>query len=93
MFEVKKHVATARSGKLSGEDWHIETPGILFMDTERFPAPEKAEAKLGQTYEDNHKLNKSLDLYQNHPIHDMTRLLSSHQFYQIWTSCQSSLLF
>ncbi len=65
MFEVKNRVATARSGKLSVDDWEIETPNILFMDTERFPAPKKAEATLGQTYDEIHVLDKSLDLYQN----------------------------
>jgi len=68
MFEVKNRVATARSGNLSGDDWHIETPNILFMDTERFPAPEKAEAALPQAHDDIHPLNKSLELYQNTKI-------------------------
>ncbi len=65
MFEVNNRVATARSGKLSGDDWQLNTPSILFMDTERFPAPEMAEALLGQTYDEIHTLDKALDLYQN----------------------------
>ncbi len=43
----------------------METPNILFMDTERFPAPPNAEVIQSQTNDDIYILNKSLDLYQN----------------------------
>ena len=64
MFEVNNRVATARSGKLSDDDLQIETPGILFMDTERFPAPPNTEiigiqAHHGNPY-DGHTLTDAL---------------------------------
>jgi len=72
MFEVRNRVATARSGVLSGnragEEWQIQTPNIMFLDTGRFPAPDNAEIVLGQASDEIHSLDKSLDLYQNTKI-------------------------
>lgn len=46
MFEVKKRGACTRTGKLSGEDWEMATPNILYPVTDRFSPPLHAEAVL-----------------------------------------------
>jgi len=46
MFEANARAGCGRTGKLSGEGWELETPAILYLDTERFPAPGHSEAAL-----------------------------------------------
>ncbi len=46
MFEVSTRSGCGRIGKLSGEAWRLPTPGMLHLDTGRFPAPEFAQARL-----------------------------------------------